>query len=78
MAFSVSTLTLTMMAWPDILRGLRQRTKYSFHNNRDGTFTDLAVIGWSGVQRRWREQAGMGSYRFADYNADGRLDIFKH
>ena len=47
-----------------------------YHNNRDGTFTDVAVISGAAFNDDGREQAGMGS-TVGDYDGDGRLDIFK-
>ncbi|MGB7844468.1 MAG: CRTAC1 family protein [Candidatus Acidiferrum sp.] len=47
-----------------------------YHNNHDGTFTDTAVIAGVAFNEDGREQAGMGT-TIADYNGDGRPDIFK-
>jgi len=47
-----------------------------YHNNHDGTFTDVAVMAGVSFNEDGREQAGMGT-TIADYNGDGRLDIFK-
>ena len=47
-----------------------------YHNNHDGTFTDVAVMAGVAFNEDGREQAGMGS-TIGDYNGDGRLDIFK-
>jgi hypothetical protein len=47
-----------------------------FHNNRDGTFTDVAITAGAAFNEDGRAQAGMGS-TVADYNGDGKLDIFK-
>src|SRR5207248_11370850 len=44
--------------------------------NHDGTFTDVAVVSGAAFNDDGREQAGMGS-AVADYDGDGRLDIFK-
>ncbi len=47
-----------------------------YHNNHDGTFTDVAVMAGVSFNEDGREQAGMGT-TIGDYNGDGRLDIFK-
>src|SRR5260370_26709765 len=47
-----------------------------FHNNHDGTFTDVAVIAGCAYSENGHEQAGMG-VAVADYDCDGSLDIFK-
>jgi hypothetical protein len=47
-----------------------------YHNNHDGTFTDVAVVSGAAFNDDGREQAGMGS-TVADYDGDGRLDLFK-
>jgi len=47
-----------------------------YHNNRDGTFKDVALTAGAAFNEDGRAQAGMGS-TVADYNGDGRLDIFK-
>jgi enediyne biosynthesis protein E4 len=47
-----------------------------YHNNHDGTFTDVAVLAGAAFNEDGMEQAGMGS-TVGDFNGDGRLDIFK-
>ena len=47
-----------------------------FHNNHDGTFTDIAVIAGCAYSENGHEQAGMG-VAVGDYDCDGWLDIFK-
>jgi hypothetical protein len=47
-----------------------------YHNNRDGTFTDVAITAGAAFNEDGRAQAGMGS-TVADYDGDGKLDIFK-
>jgi hypothetical protein len=47
-----------------------------FHNNGDGTFEERGVQAGIAYDEDGREQAGMG-VSAADYDADGRLDIFK-
>ncbi len=47
-----------------------------YHNNRDGTFTDVAEDAGVAFNEDGREQAGMGS-TIGDYDGDLRQDIFK-
>ena len=75
-AFSVSTIDFDDDGWPDIYVACDSAPSILYHNNRDGTFTDVAVMAGVAFNEDGREQAGMGS-SIADYNGDGRLDIFK-
>jgi hypothetical protein len=75
-AFSVSTLDFDDDGWPDIYVACDTAPSILYHNNHDGTFTDVAVMAGVAFNEDGREQAGMGT-TVADYNGDGRLDIFK-
>ena len=75
-AFSVSTLDYDDDGWPDIYVACDSTPSILYHNNRDGTFTDIAVTAGAAFNEDGREQAGMGT-TIADYDGDGRLDIFK-
>jgi enediyne biosynthesis protein E4 len=75
-AFSVSTLDFDDDGWPDIYVACDSTPSILYHNNRDGTFTDVAVISGAAFNEDGREQAGMGT-TVADFDGDGRLDIFK-
>ena len=75
-AFSVSTLDYDDDGWPDIYVACDSTASILYHNNRDGTFTDVAVTAGAAFNEDGREQAGMGS-TIADFDGDGRLDIFK-
>ncbi len=75
-AFSVSTFDFDDDGWPDIYIACDSAPSILYHNNRDGTFTDVAVTAGVAFNEEGREQAGMGT-TIADYNGDGRLDIFK-
>ena len=75
-AFGVSTLDFDDDGWPDIYVACDSAPSILYHNNRDGTFTDVAVMAGVAFNEDGREQAGMGT-TVADYNGDGRLDIFK-
>src|SRR5216683_1495078 len=57
-------------------RGLPGDTNVLYHNNGDGTFTDVAVIAGCAYSENGHEQAGMG-VGVADYDCDGWFDIFK-
>jgi enediyne biosynthesis protein E4 len=75
-ALSVSTLDYDDDGWPDIFIACDSTASILYHNNRDGTFTDVAVTAGAAFNEDGRAQAGMGS-TVADYDGDGRLDIFK-
>ena len=74
--FSVSTFDFDDDGWPDIYVACDSTPSILYHNNQDGTFTDVAVIAGAAFNEDGKEQAGMGS-TIGDYNGDGRLDIFK-
>jgi hypothetical protein len=75
-AFSVSTFDFDDDGWPDIYVACDSAPSILYHNNRDGTFTDVAVMSGVAFNEDGREQAGMGT-SVADYDGDGRPDIFK-
>ena len=75
-AFSVTTLDYDDDGWPDIFVACDSTPSILYHNNHDGTFTDVAITAGAAFNEDGRSQAGMGSTA-ADYNGDGRLDIFK-
>jgi len=62
--------------WPDIYVACDSTPSLFFHNNRDGTFVEHGVQAGIAYDEDGREQAGMG-VSTADYDASGRLDIFK-
>ena len=62
--------------WPDIYVACDSTPSILYRNNRDGTFTDIAVEGGVAYSEDGREQAGMG-LATGDYDGDGRLDIVK-
>jgi enediyne biosynthesis protein E4 len=74
--FSVSTMDFDDDGWPDIYVACDSTPSILYHNNHDGTFTDVAVVAGAAFNEDGKEQAGMGS-TIGDYNGDGRLDIFK-
>ncbi len=75
-SLSVSTLDYDDDGWPDIYVACDTAPSILYHNNRDGTFTDVAVVAGAAFNEDGRAQAGMGS-TIADFNGDGRLDIFR-
>ncbi|HKR85915.1 MAG TPA: CRTAC1 family protein [Terriglobales bacterium] len=75
-AFSVSTLDYDDDGWPDIYIACDTAPSILYHNNRDGTFTDVAVTAGAAFNEDGRAQAGMGA-TVADFNGDGKLDIFR-
>jgi enediyne biosynthesis protein E4 len=74
--FSVSTLDYDEDGWPDIYMACDSTPAILYHNNHDGTFSDVAPSAGVAFNEDGREQAGMGS-TVADYDGDGHLDIFK-
>jgi hypothetical protein len=62
--------------WPDIYVAVDSQPSILFHNNHDGTFTDVAVIAGCAYSENGHEQSGMG-VGVADYDCDGWFDIFK-
>ena len=75
-AFSVSTFDFDDDGWPDIYVACDSTPSILYHNNHDGTFTDVAVVAGAAFNEDGKEQAGMGS-AIGDFNGDGKLDIFK-
>jgi hypothetical protein len=75
-SLSVSTLDYDDDGWPDIYVACDSTPSILYHNNHDGTFTDVAVVAGAAFNEDGRAQAGMGS-TIADFNGDGRLDIFR-
>ena len=72
----VSTLDYNRDGWPDIYVACDSTPSILYRNNKDGTFTDVAVDAAVAFDEDGREQAGMGA-TVADYNGDGLPDIFK-
>jgi hypothetical protein len=62
--------------WPDIYVAVDSEPSVLLHNNRDGTFTDIAVAAGCAYSDNGHEQAGMG-VAIGDYDCDGWFDIFK-
>jgi enediyne biosynthesis protein E4 len=62
--------------WPDIYVACDSTASILYRNNRDGTFTDVAVETGAAYNEDGQAQAGMG-VTVGDYNGDGQMDIFK-
>jgi hypothetical protein len=62
--------------WPDIYISCDSSPNLFFHNNRDGSFTDVALSAGVAYNEDGHTQAGMG-VDAGDYDGDGWLDIIK-
>src|SRR5262245_26479741 len=61
--------------WPDIYVANDGVRNFLYHNQRNGTFLDIAYGAGVGFDGHGRPQAGMGT-EIADYDGDGLPDIF--
>jgi hypothetical protein len=62
--------------WPDIYMAGDSTPSFFFHNRKDGTFREEAVLRGIALSEDGMEQAGMG-VALGDYNVDGNVDIVK-
>lgn len=62
--------------WPDIYVANDSAPAALYHNNKNGTFTDIGVEAGCAFSIDGKSQAGMG-VTAGDYDRDGWLDIFK-
>ena len=74
--FTVLTGDFDNDGWPDFYVTCDSTPSLFFHNKHDGTFEETGLVSGLAVNEDGREQAGMGATA-ADYDGDGRLDIFK-
>jgi hypothetical protein len=72
----VAPLDYNRDGWPDIYVACDSTPSILYRNNKDGTFTDVAVDSSVAFSDDGNEQAGMGA-TVADYDGDGWSDIFK-
>jgi hypothetical protein len=57
--------------WPDVFVANDATPNFLFHNNGDGTFTEMASLAGVAVGNDGKIRAGMGT-AFADFNGNGR------
>ena len=62
--------------WPDIYVANDSAPAALYHNNKNGTFTDIGIEAGCAFSIDGKPQAGMG-VTAGDYDRDGWLDIFK-
>jgi hypothetical protein len=60
--------------WPDLFVANDAHPNLLYHNNRNGTFTEVAFAAGVAFDEDGRERAGMG-VDFGDYDNDGWLDL---
>jgi hypothetical protein len=60
--------------WPDVFVANDAMPNFLFHNNRDGTFTDIGGLSGVAVASDGKAKAGMGT-AFADFSGNGRLGL---
>jgi enediyne biosynthesis protein E4 len=60
--------------WPDLFVANDAGANYLYHNNHNGTFTDVAMLAGVALSGVGQEQGNMG-VDFGDYNHTGRLSI---
>jgi enediyne biosynthesis protein E4 len=61
--------------WPDLYVANDAGPNYLYHNNHNGTFTDVAMQTGTALSAEGDAEGSMG-VDFGDYDHDGRLDIF--
>jgi hypothetical protein len=62
--------------WPDIYVSCDEAPSLLYHNNHDGTFTEMGVTAGCALNEDGKVQGGMG-IAVGDYDCDGWLDILK-
>ena len=75
-SMTATTTDFNNDGWPDIYVACDSTASTLYRNNRDGTFTDVAVEAGCAYNEDGQAQAGMG-VATGDYNDDGLIDIFK-
>ena len=61
--------------WPDLYVANDSGPKFLYHNNHDGTFTDVGMKTGAALSGEGDALGSMG-VDFGDYDHDGRLDLF--
>src|SRR5215467_671350 len=72
----VSTLDFDNDGWVDVYVANDSNPSALYRNNRDGTFTDIAVPAGCAYSQDGKPQAGMG-VAVGDYDRNGTMDVFK-
>jgi enediyne biosynthesis protein E4 len=72
----VLTVDFDNDGWTDIYVANDSAPSALYHNNKNGTFTDIGIEAGCALSIDGKPQAGMG-VTAGDYNRDGWLDIFK-
>jgi hypothetical protein len=75
-SLGVSTLDFNDDGWTDLYVANDSNPSALYRNNRDGTFTDIAVTSGCAYSQDGKPQAGMG-VAVGDYDRNGTMDVFK-
>jgi hypothetical protein len=75
-SMTATTIDFNNDGWTDIYVACDSTASTLYSNNRDGTFTDVAVEAGCAYNEDGQAQAGMG-VATGDYNNDGLVDILK-
>jgi hypothetical protein len=75
-SMTATTTDFNNDGWQDIYVACDSTASTLYRNNRDGTFTDVALEAGAAYNEDGQAQAGMG-VATGDYNGDGLIDIFK-
>ena len=75
-SMTASAADLDGDGWVDIYVACDSTASILYRNNRDGTFSDVALESGVAYSEDGERQAGMG-LAVGDYNSDGLLDLFK-